>query len=141
MSNSFLLYHIFSYSSSSVVEERLCVWGRKEDISTLYKSDAGRLLSDLQSTIVFMMPIALLRQANRIKLFEPSKDHGRVPARVVIGAGQDRIVDQEGLQETARYLGVQALQLPTLCHDIMLVSEWRVAADLIAEQLIQISNT
>eukprot|EP01036_Dinobryon_divergens_P025428 gene25428-33974_t len=74
-------------------------------------------------------------------VFEPSKDHGRVPARVVIGAGQDRIVDQEGLQETARYLGVQALQLPTLCHDIMLVSEWRVAADLIAEQLIQISNT
>lgn len=89
----------------------------------------------------FTMSSMLIDAASSVTVFEPPKDHGRVPARVVIGAGQDRIVDQEGLQETARYLGVHALQLPTLCHDVMLVSEWRVAADLIAEQLIQISNS
>ena len=63
------------------------------------------------------------------------------PARVVIGAGQDRIVDEEGLQETARYLRVQALQLPNLCHDVMLASDWRSAADLISKQLGKISNS
>lgn len=76
-----------------------------------------------------------------ITAFESPTEHGKLPARVVIGARQDRIVDKEGLQETARYLGVQALQLPTLCHDVMLASEWRAAADLIAEQLIKISNS
>ena len=64
-----------------------------------------------------------------------------VPARVVIGAGQDCIVDEEGLQETARYLRVQALQLPNLCHDVMLASDWRSAADLISKQLGKISNS
>ena len=57
------------------------------------------------------------------------------PFRLVFGAGEDRIVDWEGVQETARYLGVQPTLLPTMCHDVMLSADWQEAARAIASKM------
>jgi hypothetical protein len=58
------------------------------------------------------------------------------PSILVIGAEKDFIVDQEGVKETARYLGVKPVFLPELYHDVMLGSKWRLSADVIADWLL-----
>eukprot|EP00597_Dinobryon_sp_UTEXLB2267_P009751 CAMPEP_0170098170 /NCGR_PEP_ID=MMETSP0020_2-20130122/279_1 /TAXON_ID=98059 /ORGANISM="Dinobryon sp., Strain UTEXLB2267" /LENGTH=161 /DNA_ID=CAMNT_0010320575 /DNA_START=377 /DNA_END=862 /DNA_ORIENTATION=+ len=65
-----------------------------------------------------------------------------LPWRIVIGGEEDRIVDSEGVQETARYLGTKALLLSEVPHDLMLgdTACWRKAADLIAKQIELNSN-
>eukprot|EP01039_Chlorochromonas_danica_P005693 gene5693-6277_t len=62
-------------------------------------------------------------------------DDGVVPARLVVGAENDVIVDLEGLQETARYFGVEKgpVVLPGLYHDVMLGPKWGAAARVIKQ--------
>lgn len=51
------------------------------------------------------------------------------PPTLVLGAERDFVVDEEGVRETARFLGTEARLLPGLPHDVMLCTGWRVAAD------------
>lgn len=51
------------------------------------------------------------------------------PPALVVGAEQDRVVDQEGVEETAAFLGTSARMLPGLPHDCMLAAGWEGAAD------------
>ena len=55
----------------------------------------------------------------------------------MIGCEDDRIVDSEGVQETAKYLDTKALRLSGVPHDLMLGDSacWRKAADFIAQQI------
>ncbi|KAL1500456.1 hypothetical protein AB1Y20_013113 [Prymnesium parvum] len=48
---------------------------------------------------------------------------------LVLGAEEDFIVDREGVEETATFLGTSAILLPSLPHDVMLCTRWEVAAD------------
>jgi hypothetical protein len=55
------------------------------------------------------------------------------PSILVVGAERDFIVDQEGVKETARYLGVNPVFIPGAYHDVMLGPKWRLSADVIAD--------
>ena len=59
----------------------------------------------------------------------------RTPSILVIGAEKDFIVDQEGVRETAQYLGVKPIFIPGAYHDVMLGPKWRLSADIVAEWL------
>ena len=56
-------------------------------------------------------------------------------ARLVIGAGNDFIVDDEGVKETALYLGVEPVFIKDLYHDVMLGPKWKESADVIKNWL------
>ena len=56
-------------------------------------------------------------------------------ARLVIGAGKDYIVDDEGVRETALYLDVEPIIIKDLYHDVMLGPKWQQAADEIKKWL------
>lgn len=60
------------------------------------------------------------------------------PAILVVGAEKDFIVDQEGVSETARYLGVKPVFIPEAYHDVMLGPKWRLSADVIADWILTI---
>mgnify|MGYP002632279950 CR=1 FL=1 len=53
------------------------------------------------------------------------------PPALVVGAASDFIVDGEGVEETAAFLGTAPVVLEGLPHDVMLCGEWEVAADTI----------
>ena len=57
------------------------------------------------------------------------------PSILVIGAEKDFIVDQEGVRETAQYLGVKPIFIPGAYHDVMLGPKWKLSADIVAEWL------
>lgn len=48
---------------------------------------------------------------------------------LVIGAENDYIVDREGVEQAATFLGTSPLMLSGLPHDVMLCPEWKAAAD------------
>ena len=47
----------------------------------------------------------------------------------MIGAKDDYIVDVEGVEETARYFGLDAPTFVDSPHDVMLGRKWQNAAD------------
>lgn len=57
------------------------------------------------------------------------------PSILVVGAEKDFVVDQEGVEETARFLGVKPVFIPEGYHDVMLGPKWRLSADVIANWL------
>jgi hypothetical protein len=61
------------------------------------------------------------------------------PSILVLGAERDFIVDLEGVQETAQFLGVQPVIVSEAYHDVMLGPKWRLSADIIAKWLVEIS--
>ena len=50
---------------------------------------------------------------------------------LVVGAEQDRVVDPEGVEETAAFLGVAATVLDGMPHDVMLGEGWQRNADTV----------
>jgi pimeloyl-ACP methyl ester carboxylesterase len=55
----------------------------------------------------------------------------KVPPFLVVGAKEDFIVDQEGVNETARYFGVSSPLMVESPHDVMLGKKYKNAADVI----------
>lgn len=97
------------------------------------------------SALASSLPSLSADTNGRASWLSESKQDRALPWRVVVGAGRDRIVDMEGVEETAAFLGAVsgtgeerkegALWLSEHCHEVMLASNWRLAADLIAKQL------
>jgi pimeloyl-ACP methyl ester carboxylesterase len=58
----------------------------------------------------------------------------RLPPCLVVGATRDFIVDQEGVEETAKYFGVSPLLVDSP-HDIMIGANWKRGADEIYKWL------
>lgn len=58
----------------------------------------------------------------------------KLPPCLVVGATRDYLVDQEGVEETANYYGVE-VQMIDSPHDVMIGTNWRVGADLIYDWL------
>ena len=54
---------------------------------------------------------------------------------IVMGGAEDKVVDVEGLQETADYYGVTPVVLPDTAHDLMLDTRWEVAAQRLDQWL------
>lgn len=63
---------------------------------------------------------------------------GQQLARLVVGGEADFIVDAEGVEETARYLGVTAQVVPKMYHDVMLGPRWGETAAIISEWLAEL---
>ena len=57
----------------------------------------------------------------------------RLPPTFVIGATEDFIVDSEGVDETARYMGLDLPLIVDSPHDVMLGRRWNNGADAILE--------
>ena len=53
---------------------------------------------------------------------------GASPPRLVVGAADDYLVDRQGVEETAAFLGTEAVSLPATPHDLMLTEAWRNGA-------------
>lgn len=64
-----------------------------------------------------------------------------LPPCLVIGASNDFIVDREGVQETARFLGVNNPVMIDAPHDAMLVASWENAARAILDWLDVVKST
>lgn len=63
----------------------------------------------------------------------------RLPPALVVGAKHDFIVDREGVEETARYFGVDGpVTMVDSPHDVMLGRNWREGADVLMEWLEEI---
>jgi len=56
-----------------------------------------------------------------------------LPPCLVLGATDDKIVDKEGLQETADYFGLSKYELVDAPHDVMLGAKWENSAKLLDE--------
>jgi pimeloyl-ACP methyl ester carboxylesterase len=59
-------------------------------------------------------------------------------AKLVIGAEKDYIVDEDGINETAYYLGVEPVIIKDLYHDVMLGPKWKLSAYEIEKWLTSI---
>lgn len=97
------------------------------------------------------------RSSYGAKASRSSGDGSVIPARLVIGAENDFIVDRQGVEETAVYMGLKglfgensvidtsnstvilttsgAVLIPDMYHDIMLGSKWGRACIVIADWL------
>ena len=56
---------------------------------------------------------------------------------MVVGAGKDFIVDREGVEETAKFLGVEPIFIERAHHDLMLGPNWQESAQVIEEWLLK----
>lgn len=97
------------------------------------------------------------RSSYGAKASRSAGDGSAIPARLVIGAENDFIVDQQGVEETAVYMGLRglfgdsmvehasnstviltsggAILIPDMYHDVMLGSKWRRACIIISDWL------
>jgi len=75
------------------------------------------------------------KEGNRVAKFLRLSNGAASLPRLVIGAGSDAIVDEQGVRETAEFLKVSPVILPSMYHDIMLGSRWKEAAELVSSWL------
>ncbi|GAX19415.1 hypothetical protein FisN_4Lh395 [Fistulifera solaris] len=52
----------------------------------------------------------------------------QLPPRLVMGATDDMVVDREGVEETAKYFGLDDYKMVDSPHDVMLGAKWQNAA-------------
>ncbi|RWW22215.1 hypothetical protein GW17_00013598, partial [Ensete ventricosum] len=105
-----------------------------------------RLGSGLVRRYLLTKPIAaikyyryqeLMKASSKLPLFDLRKLNASLPVSppakgtvklLIMGASDDFIVDTEGLQETARFYGVQAVCVEGVAHDMMLDTTWEKGA-------------
>lgn len=73
--------------------------------------------------------------SKRAPWLAPGQSGQRLPKRLVIGGAGDMIVDNEGVSETAYFLGCEPPTILDAYHDLMLGSRWPVAAEAIRSWL------
>ncbi|XP_010264201.1 PREDICTED: uncharacterized protein LOC104602274 isoform X1 [Nelumbo nucifera] len=86
----------------------------------------------------------LMKESSRLPLFDLRKLNASLPVPsiprstlqvLVLGASDDFIVDDEGLNETARFYGVPPVCVKGVAHDMMLDCSWGKGADMILSWL------
>ncbi|XP_043695014.1 uncharacterized protein LOC122645740 [Telopea speciosissima] len=85
----------------------------------------------------------LMKESSSLPLFDLKKLNASLPVPsvpisiqvVVLGAGNDFIVDAQGLSETARFYGVQPVCVEGVAHDMMLDCSWEKGAEVILSWL------
>ena len=92
--------------------------------STYVADDISGVRIDMDSSTIGIIPRLQRTSIPRI-----------CPSILVVGAEKDFVVDQEGVEETARFLGVKPIFIPEGYHDVMLGPKWRLSADVIAKWL------
>ncbi|XP_042507004.1 uncharacterized protein LOC122082464 isoform X2 [Macadamia integrifolia] len=87
----------------------------------------------------------LMKESSSLPLFDLKKLNASLPVPsvpisipvLVLGAGNDFIVDAQGLDETARFYGVQPVCTEGVAHDMMLDCSWEKGAEVILSWLKQ----
>ncbi|KAL5726100.1 hypothetical protein ACHQM5_009170 [Ranunculus cassubicifolius] len=86
----------------------------------------------------------LMKESSRIPLFDLKKLNKSLPVPsvpissiniLVLGAANDFIVDDEGLNETAKFYDVPPVRIDGVAHDMMLDCSWDKGADAILSWL------
>ena len=82
----------------------------------------------------------LMKESSKVPLFDlrnlnsslpvPSPVQNSPPV-LVVGAENDFILDKQGIEETAKFLGTKEVIVPGIAHDVMLDLGWRDAADVL----------
>eukprot|EP01023_Acetabularia_acetabulum_P018025 TRINITY_DN19101_c0_g1_i1.p1 TRINITY_DN19101_c0_g1~~TRINITY_DN19101_c0_g1_i1.p1 ORF type:complete len:329 (-),score=39.91 TRINITY_DN19101_c0_g1_i1:364-1350(-) len=62
----------------------------------------------------------------------------RLPPALVLGAAQDKLVDDEGVKETAEWLDVEPIVIDNMSHDCMLDTRWERVAESVLQWLQEI---
>ena len=55
------------------------------------------------------------------------------PSVLVMGGRDDFVVDEQGVEDTAKAFGVEPVFLPGVAHDLMLDTRWETAAGALYE--------
>ncbi|KAG0569225.1 hypothetical protein KC19_6G075000 [Ceratodon purpureus] len=82
----------------------------------------------------------LMKESSKVPLFDLRNLNSSLPVPspvknsppvLVIGAENDFILDKQGIEETASFLGTKEVIVPGIAHDVMLDMGWRDAADVL----------
>ncbi|KAL7455302.1 hypothetical protein ACHAWC_006846 [Mediolabrus comicus] len=111
--------------------------GGTEDTNGITDEDIARYQSYFERDTVATIDLSDL--AKKLPSALADKDTGRapfvdqLPPVFVIGASEDFIVDKEGVEETARYMGLEEPLIVDSPHDIMLGRRWNNGAEAILD--------
>lgn len=82
----------------------------------------------------------LMKESSKVPLFDLRNLNSTLPVPppvknspsiLVLGAENDFILDKQGIEETASYMGTKEVIVPGIAHDIMLDMGWRDAANVL----------
>jgi hypothetical protein len=82
----------------------------------------------------------LMKESSKLPLFDLRELNSSLPVPspvmnsppiLVVGAENDFILDKQGIEETAAFLGTKEVFVPGIAHDLMLDVGWRDAADVV----------
>lgn len=82
----------------------------------------------------------LMKESSKVPLFDLRSLNSSLPVPspvknsppvLVVGAENDFILDKQGIEETASFLGTKEVMVPGIAHDVMLDMGWRDAADVL----------
>lgn len=86
----------------------------------------------------------LMKESSKVPLFDLRKLNSTLPVPspvenhppvLVLGAQNDFILDKQGIEETASFLGAKEVIVPGIAHDVMLDVGWRDAAHVLQSWL------
>lgn len=69
----------------------------------------------------------------------PALPEDKRPPSAVIGFADDRLVDREGCEELAEYLGTEAMMVEGVSHDGMLDTRWEAVAEALLKFCDQVA--
>jgi pimeloyl-ACP methyl ester carboxylesterase len=124
----------------AITDKAICrdlFFGGTEDDNGISDEDIERYQSYFQRDTVATIDLGDL--AKKLPSALADKETGRapfvdsLPPVLVIGASEDFIVDKEGVDETARYMGLEEPLIVDSPHDVMLGKRWNNGADAILE--------
>ena len=115
---------------------RTLFFGGIEDDNGIADEDVERYQSYFARDTVATIDLADL--ASKLPSLMADKQSGKAPfvemlqsKSLVMGASDDFIVDREGLEETAKYMGLESPVIVESPHDIMIGKKWKNGADAI----------
>ena len=124
----------------AITDKAICrdlFFGGTEDTNGVTDEDIARYQSYFGRDTVATIDLGDL--AKNLPSALADKDTGRapfvdqLPPVFVIGASEDFIVDKEGVEETARYMGLEEPLIVVSPHNVMLGRRWNNGADAILD--------
>mmetsp|Transcript_29712 Transcript_29712/g.45963 ORF Transcript_29712/g.45963 Transcript_29712/m.45963 type:complete len:408 (-) Transcript_29712:103-1326(-) len=124
----------------AITDKAICrdlFFGGTEDDNGISDEDVERYQSYFQRDTVATIDLGDLAKKLPSALADVETGRApfvdRLPPVFVVGATEDFIVDREGVDETARYMGLEEPLIVDSPHDVMLGRRWNNGADAILE--------
>mmetsp|Transcript_17433 Transcript_17433/g.27337 ORF Transcript_17433/g.27337 Transcript_17433/m.27337 type:complete len:413 (-) Transcript_17433:23-1261(-) len=124
----------------AITDKAICrdlFFGGTEDDNGISDEDVERYQSYFQRDTVATIDLGDLAKKLPSALADEETGRApfvdRLPPVFVVGATEDFIVDREGVDETARYMGLEKPLIVDSPHDVMLGRRWNNGANAIVE--------